>query len=107
MASAAPPIRYPNVYGIDMPVCSELIAHNRSVEEICEEIGADWLVFQDLSDLIESVQVGNPALNGLEYSCFTGEYMTEGITQTYLTQIEELRNDDAKTKEPNESVHIV
>ena len=75
-ASAAPPVRYPNVYGIDMPAAHELIAHGRSEAEIAEAIGADYLIFQDLSDLEEAVRRGNPVLQRFDASCFTGEYVT-------------------------------
>lgn len=94
-ASAAPPIKYPNVYGIDMPVADELVAHNRTVEEIREEIGADGLIYQDLEDLIHAVQKGNPELTQFETSVFTGEYIT-GLPENYLEELEIRRNDKAK-----------
>ena len=74
-ASAAPPVRFPNVYGIDMPAANELIAHGRTVEEVREEIGADWLVYQDLEDLIECSREGNPEVDGFESSVFDGQYL--------------------------------
>jgi amidophosphoribosyltransferase len=95
-ASAAPPVRYPNVYGIDMPSASELIAHNRSVEEVCELIGADWLVYQDLEDLIQCSRDGNPQVDGFDCSVFNGEYITGDIDQNYLDRVELLRNDEAQ-----------
>ena len=95
-ASAAPPVRYPNVYGIDMPIKSELIAHDRSVEEIAKEIGADWLVFQALDDLVEAVRKGNPDIGEFDCSVFTGEYVTGGVDAGYLDRIEQLRSDSAK-----------
>ncbi|MEZ5572365.1 MAG: amidophosphoribosyltransferase [Halioglobus sp.] len=98
-ASAAPPVRYPNVYGIDMPSASELIAHNRSVEEVCELIGADWLVYQDLDDLIRCSLEGNPMVDGFDCSVFNGEYITGDIDQNYLDRIELLRNDEAQTEQ--------
>jgi amidophosphoribosyltransferase len=70
-ASAAPPVRFPNVYGIDMPNSDELIAHGRTDEEVCREIGADWLLFQDLEDLIEAVRKGRPDIDGFDDSVFT------------------------------------
>jgi len=98
-ASAAPPVRYPNVYGIDMPSVKELIAHNRTVDEIADIIGVDWLVYQDLEDLIEAARKGNPAITQFDTSCFTGEYVTGDVTKDYLAHIEVLRNDIAKQKQ--------
>ena len=97
-ASAAPAVRYPNVYGIDMPAASELIAHGRTGEEICELIGADWLVYQDLEDLVACSLEGNPNVSGFDCSVFNGEYLTGDIDQTYLDRIESLRNDEAQTE---------
>ncbi len=97
-ASAAPPVRYPNVYGIDMPSASELIAHNRSVEEVCKLIGADWLVYQDLEDLIRCSRDGNPQVDGFDCSVFNGEYITGDIDQNYLDRVELLRNDEAQNE---------
>ncbi len=99
MASAAPPVRYPNVYGIDMPAAHELIAHNRTTEEICETIGADYLVYQDLEDLIDAVRRGNPKIQQFDTSCFSGQYVTGDIDQAYLDRIEALRNDDAQNQQ--------
>jgi amidophosphoribosyltransferase len=95
-ASAAPPVRYPNVYGIDMPTRDELIAHDRSVEQIAEAIGADWLVFQDLEDLIDAVRKGNPRIQSFDCSVFTGEYIAGDVTVDYLSHLERLRSDSAK-----------
>ncbi|PIE37418.1 MAG: amidophosphoribosyltransferase [Gammaproteobacteria bacterium] len=95
-ASAAPPIRYPNVYGIDMPSAKELIAHDRSVEEVCELIGADWLVYQDLEDLIECSKEGNPKVDGFECSVFDGQYATGDVNQQYLENLDKQRNDAAR-----------
>ena len=95
-ASAAPPVRYPNVYGIDMPTAGELIAHGRSEEEVAEAIGADWMVYQDLEDLIHAVSKGNPRLKAFDCSVFTGEYVTGDIDQTYLDHLDAQRNDSAK-----------
>jgi len=75
-----------------------LIAHGRSVEEICELIGADWLVFQDLDDLVASSREGNPAVDGFDCSVFDGNYVTGDIDQNYLDWLESLRNDEAQTK---------
>lgn len=95
-ASAAPEVRYPNVYGIDMPVASELIAHDATVDEICQKIGADWLIFQDLSALIEAAQEGNPNITRFEDSLFTGEYLTGDIDAVFLARQATLRSDIAK-----------
>ncbi len=97
-ASAAPPVRYPNVYGIDMPSAEELIAHGRTVDEICELIGADWLVFQDLDDLRASSLDGNPAIEDFDCSVFDGNYITGDVDEAYLQRIHDLRNDDAQTQ---------
>nr|WP_086940719.1 amidophosphoribosyltransferase [Thaumasiovibrio occultus] len=97
MASAAPEIRFPNVYGIDMPSANELIAHGREVDEICQMIGADGLIFQDLSDLVLAVQAGNTDIERFETSVFNGEYVTSDIDQAYLDYLDSLRNDDSKT----------
>lgn len=96
VASAAPPVRYPNVYGIDMPTPTELIAYNKTVEEVAETIGADWLVYQDIEDLIDSAQKGNENIKNFDTSCFTGEYVTGDVSADYLAHVESLRNDSAK-----------
>jgi amidophosphoribosyltransferase len=95
-ASAAPPVRHPNVYGIDMPAPEELIAHGRSEAEIERLLGADWLVYQDLDDLVAAVGEGNEALTGFDTSCFSGEYVT-GLDTEYLDRIAAQRSDDAKS----------
>ncbi len=92
-ASAAPPVRYPNVYGIDMPSRHELIAYNRSVEEVARIIGADWLVYQDLDDLIDAARKGNPTISRFDASCFNGEYVTGDVTDDYLQHLEDTRCD--------------
>jgi amidophosphoribosyltransferase len=97
-ASAAPPVRYPNVYGIDMPAASELIANGRTVEEIQEIIGADRLIYQDLNGLIRSVRHGNSGITEFDTSCFSGEYVTGDVSDEYLHELEERRNDAAKQK---------
>ncbi|MDX1754962.1 MAG: amidophosphoribosyltransferase [Marinobacter sp.] len=96
-ASAAPPVRYPNVYGIDMPSASELIAHDKSVDEICKIIGADWLVYQDLDDLITCVNDVNPEIESWECSVFDGNYITGDVDRAYLDRIEALRSDKSKS----------
>jgi amidophosphoribosyltransferase len=97
-ASAAPPVRHPNVYGIDMPAATELIANGRSVEEIEKLIGADRLIYQDLHGLIRSVRHDNSAISEFDTSCFSGEYVTGDVTDEYLLEIERRRNDLAKRR---------
>jgi amidophosphoribosyltransferase len=97
-ASAAPPVRYANVYGIDMPTASELVGHGRDVDEICKEIGADWLIYQDLSDLMEAARRGNKKIERFDSSVFDGDYVTGDVTADYLQHLEDIRNDDAKEK---------
>ena len=97
LASAAPPVRYPNVYGIDMPSSEELVAHGRSEKEIEQLLGCDWLVYQDLADL--EAAVAGPKFPGRKFdsSCFSGEYVT-GIDPDYFERIKQLRSDEAKKK---------
>jgi len=95
-ASASPPVRYPNVYGIDMPAASELIAHGRTEEEVQKLIGADWLIFQDLDDLIVAAREGNPEIQRFECSVFDGNYITGDVDDAYLKALEAARNDKAK-----------
>jgi amidophosphoribosyltransferase len=95
-ASAAPPVRYPNVYGIDMPAASELIAHGRSEKQVQELIGADWLIYQTLPDLVRAVQHDNADIHEFDTSCFSGEYVTGDITAEYLRKIERARADSVK-----------
>ncbi|CDH23834.1 amidophosphoribosyltransferase [Xenorhabdus bovienii] len=94
-ASAAPEVRFPNVYGIDMPNANELIAHGREVDEIRQLIGADALIYQDLNDLINAVREENPDIEKFECSVFDGIYVTKDIDQIYLDYLENLRKDDA------------
>ena len=95
-ASAAPPVRYPNVYGIDMASKNEFVAHNKTTDEVCKTIGADKLIYQNLEDLIWSVQQGNPDILSFDCSCFDGNYLTKDIDTTYLDNLEVLRSDKAK-----------
>ncbi|MDW6003451.1 amidophosphoribosyltransferase [Vibrio mangrovi] len=98
MVSAAPEIRFPNVYGIDMPSANELIAHGRDNDSICRQIGADALIFQTIEDLVAAVGIGNPNISRFETSVFNGEYVTGDIDQTYLDYLEAMRSDDAKVQ---------
>ncbi|MGE5526768.1 MAG: amidophosphoribosyltransferase [Rhodospirillaceae bacterium] len=90
-ASAAPPVRYPNVYGIDMPTREELIANGRTTEEIAREICCDELIYQDLDALVRDVSSVNPAVTSFETSCFSGQYITGDITAQYLDDVEAQR----------------
>ncbi len=94
-ASASPPVRYPNIYGIDMPATDELIAAGRNEQEIQEVLGADWLIYQDLPDLIDACQEGNERIAQFDTSCFSDEYVT-GVEDGYLENLREQRSDKAK-----------
>ena len=94
-ASAAPPVKYQNLYGIDMAATKELIAHNKTEAEVADAIGADELIYQSLNDLISSVQEGNPDIKDFETSIFTGNYPTQ-IEEGYLENLEEERSDIIK-----------
>jgi len=98
VASCAPPIRYPNVYGIDMPSRAELVAHGRTTDEIAEAIGADLVIFQTLPDLVASVRQLNPVIERFECSVFSGEYVTGGVDGVYLDHLESTRSDNMKIK---------
>jgi amidophosphoribosyltransferase len=104
-ASAAPPVRYPNVYGIDMPTRAELIAAHRSEEEVAREIGADALVYQDLDALKDAVRRANPRLTSFETSCFDGIYITGDVTSDYLRTIE-IRRDAARDSGDDEGAQL-
>ena len=99
-ASAAPAIKYQNLYGIDMPATKELVASNRTHEEVAQEIGADWLIYQSLEDLIDTVQYGNPDIKEFETSIFTGDYITP-LGENYLQDLEDSRQDDVKAQREN------
>lgn len=96
LASAAPAVRYPNVYGIDMPKADELIAHGRTDQEVAEALGADWVVYQNLEDLVWAVQAGNDDLKMFDTSCFDGRYVTGDVNEDYLRRIEAERANDNK-----------
>lgn len=97
-ASAAPEVKYPNVYGIDMPSATELIAHNRTVEQVADAIGADWLVYQDIEDLIAASAEGNPEIPRFDCAVFDGDYVTGDVDNDYLRKLAESRNDLAKSQ---------
>jgi len=106
-ASSAPPLIHPNVYGIDMPARSEYVAHGRSIEEISEQIGADFLLYQDLEDLIASCTACNEEITTFDCSCFTGDYCTGDVTEEYLLELEQRRSDAAKSQNGNgESIEV-
>lgn len=98
VAIASPPVRFPNVYGIDMPAAHELVAATRSEEEVARLIGADWLIYQRLSDLVECAREGNRDIARFDCSVFDGEYVTGDVTAEYLCRLSELRHDEAKTR---------
>jgi amidophosphoribosyltransferase len=91
-ASASPPVRFPNVYGIDMPTRRELLANGRTDEEIAREIGADAVIYQDLSDLMKAIQAVNPKLARFDASCFNGVYVTDDVSEDYLAHLEGMRD---------------
>ena len=105
-ASAAPPVRYPNVYGIDMPTRQELIATDRNTEEICNEISADYLVFQDLDALNHAVAKVSPTVKNFETSCFNGDYITGDVTSEYLRTIELQRNSSSSTSQSKSNTQL-
>jgi amidophosphoribosyltransferase len=99
VCSAAPPVRYPNVYGIDMPARSELVATGKTVQQLAKDIGADELIFQDLQDLKDSITEAAPDLTHFDTSVFDGNYVTGDVTEEYLATLEKQRNDAAKHTE--------
>ena len=106
-ASAAPPVRYPNVYGIDMPIASELVAHGRTEAELATLLGADRLIFQDLEDLMDAVKHKTSKIQRFDTSVFTGEYITQDITSEYLNQLELFRSDAAKQKRSKAATSVI
>jgi amidophosphoribosyltransferase len=100
-ASSAPPVRFPNVYGIDMPTRAELIATGRTEDEIARHIEADGVIYQDLEALKAAVREANPKLERFEASCFDGNYVTGDVTTEYLAEVEH-RRDDKRQETPDE-----
>jgi amidophosphoribosyltransferase len=98
-ASAAPPVRFPNVYGIDMPTRDELIASGREVDEVAREIGCDQLIYQDLTALVDAVRAASPRAREFETSCFDGDYITGDVTSSYLASIEHQRKNGSQMAE--------
>ncbi|WP_291011790.1 amidophosphoribosyltransferase [Hydrogenophaga sp.] len=108
LASAAPPVRFPNVYGIDMPTPNELVAHDRTVEEVRAVIGCDALIYQDVAGMKQAIGSLNPALSGFDASCFDGVYVTGDITPEHIAslnhgrdQAEEGEEDSSRLALPN------
>ncbi|GAC1376450.1 MAG: hypothetical protein NVS3B3_15420 [Aquirhabdus sp.] len=106
-ASAAPQVKFPNVYGIDMPAKSELIASGHSVEEVRQIIGADRLIYQNLNDLIDAAREGNPSIEQFDCSVFDGNYVTGGIDDAYLSKLENRRNDQAKKTSNRSNIEVM
>lgn len=106
LASAAPPVRYPNVYGIDMPSSLELLANDRTNEQICAELGADKLIYQTLDDLIMAVTQCNPDIKQFDTSCFDGKYITGDVTPEYLNMVDGKRNDKAKENDQQSELNL-
>jgi amidophosphoribosyltransferase len=102
-ASAAPPVLFPNVYGIDMPTRDELIAYGRTTEEVCREITADALVYQDIDGLKRAISDVNPVLQSFEASCFDGVYVTGDVTPAYLDRLEFARHNPTKSDAPEDA----
>ena len=106
-ASAAPEVRFPNVYGIDMPSANELIAHGRELDDICDLIGADRLIFQSIDDLVTAVNVANPEIKMFDTSVFNGQYITNDINQAYLDKLDALRNNETKENSDRNAESII
>lgn len=106
-ASAAPEVRFPNVYGIDMPSANELIAHGRDVDDICSLIGADKLIFQSIEDLVTAVGLGNPDIKSFDTSVFNGHYVTNDIDNAYLERLDAMRNNSTKEKSDKNADSVI
>ena len=106
-ASAAPEVRFPNVYGIDMPSANELIAYGRDVDDICDLIGADKLIFQDIEDLVSAVRTHNPKISTFDTSVFDGNYVTNDINNDYLEKLDALRNNSTKENSDKNADSII
>ncbi|MFT6249282.1 MAG: amidophosphoribosyltransferase [Cognaticolwellia sp.] len=106
-ASAAPEVRFPNVYGIDMPSANELIAHGRDVDDICSLIGADKLIFQSIEDLVLAVGLGNPDIKRFDTSVFNGHYITNDIDSAYLEKLDAMRNNSTKEESDKDADTVI
>ncbi len=98
IASAAPPVRFPNVYGIDMPAADELVASGRTNEQVAQLIGADWLIYQDLDDLVAACRHDDARIEEFDTSCFSGQYVTGDVTPEYLDRLQRARSDEARSR---------
>ena len=96
LASASPPIRHQNVYGIDMPAVRDLIAHGKTIEEVKKHIKADELIYQSLNDLKRAAKIGNPRIKSFEDSVFTGDYCTGTVSKKFLEKLENSRLDSSR-----------
>ena len=103
LASAAPPVRFPNVYGIDMPTREELVAHGRTQEQVRELIGCDALIYQDVNAMKQAIGQLNPAVQGFDASCFDGIYVTGDITESDITRMQQERPASSADDEDNEA----
>jgi amidophosphoribosyltransferase len=103
IASSAPPVRYPNVYGIDMPSANELIAYDKTESEVSRLIGADFVIYQDLDELVDSVKQGNTLIDKFDCAVFDGHYVTGGISDSYLKKLDINRNDGTKNSLAHDS----
>jgi amidophosphoribosyltransferase len=106
-ASAAPPVRYPYVYGIDMPAADELVASGRDVDEVAKLIGADWLIYQDLEDLVQACRHDNANIREFDTSCFSGQYVTGDVTPEYLARLQLERSDGAKPQRREPQLKVI
>ena len=106
-ASAAPEVRFPNVYGIDMPSANELIAHGRDVDGVCDLIGADKLIYQSIEDLILAIKAGNPEIQRFDTSVFDGVYVTNDINNAYLEKLDALRNNSSKEESDKNADSVI
>jgi amidophosphoribosyltransferase len=106
-ASAAPPVRFPYVYGIDMPAVDELVAAGRDVEAVAKAIGADWLIYQDLEDLVSACRHDNANIQEFDTSCFSGQYVTGDVTAEYLAKLQQERNDGARSARRDAQLKVV
>ena len=106
-ASAAPPVRHPYVYGIDMPAASELVASGRNEEEVAKAIGADWIVYQDLDDLVSACRHDNANIREFDTSCFSGKYVTGDVTPEYLARLQDERNDGVRKARRDTPLKVV
>ena len=100
-------MRYPNVYGIDMPAAKELVAHGKTDEEVAQAIGTDRLIYQDLADLMVTVSRGNRVLERFDASVFDGEYVTGDVSHSYLQQLGESRSDEAKSRRGTQDSDVI